>query len=225
MGNLMGKALSGFLILLVSLSVLVFLPAGTMNYFQAWIYLFTFAVSTILITTYLFKYDQKLLERRVKAGPIAEKEKNQKIIQVLANVSFCSVYIIAGFDHRYNWSNIPINASLMADACVALEFYIVFLVFKENSYTSATIEIAKNQKVISTGPYGLVRHPMYSGASLMLVASAIALGSYWSVLCVVLLIFIIIMRLLEEEKFLSKNLSGYNRYCQKVRYHLIPLLW
>ena len=225
MNNLLGKSLAGFLMLLIALGAFIFLPAWSFNYFQAWIFLLTFAVSVLLITLYLFKRDPKLLERRLKAGATAEKEKSQKTIQALANVFFCLVFIIAGFDYRFHWSDIPLLISLIADIFVILGLYIVFLVFKENTYTSAIIEVHKDQKVISTGPYRFVRHPMYSGAILMMIFSPIALGSYWAVLCVLPLIVTIIMRLLDEEKFLSKNLSGYHEYCQKVHYHLIPLIW
>lgn len=225
MNNLTGKTISGFLTLLITLSVLIFLPAWTINYMQAWIYLLTFFVSVILITIYLFKNDPKLLERRVEAGPTAEKEKSQKIIQALASVFFGLIFVIAGFDYRFHWSNVPAYISIIANGFVALGFFIVFLVFKENSHTSAIIEVDKDQKVISTGPYGIIRHPMYSGAFLMLLFSAIALGSYWALLSVVLLIFTIVARLLDEEKFLSKNLSGYNEYCQKIHYRLIPFIW
>lgn len=176
------------------------------------------------ITIYLFKNDPKLLERRVNAGSTAEKEKSQKIIQAMASVCFCSIYIIAGFDYRFHWSSVSIYISLLANIFVILGFFIVFLVFKENSYTSAIIEVDKDQKVISTAPYALVRHPMYFGAILMLVFSSVALGSYWSLISVAALTFTII-RLLHEEKFLSKNLTGYDEYCEKVRYHLILFIW
>ena len=220
-----GKALIGLVFLLAALGFLIFLPAGTLSYHLAWIYLLAFAVSVILTTLYLFRNDPKLLERRLKAGATAEKENTQKVIQALANVFFCLVFIISGFDHRFHWSNVPEHFSLLADVFVLSGFYIVFLVFKENTYTSAIIEVAKDQKVISTGPYGLVRHPMYSGAILMILFSPIALGSYWAALCVLPLIFTIVLRLLDEERFLSKNLSGYTEYCKKVHYHLIPLIW
>ncbi|WP_088188920.1 isoprenylcysteine carboxylmethyltransferase family protein [Desulfosporosinus sp. FKA] len=223
--NLLGRTLAGFLMLIIALAAFIFLPAWTINYLQAWVYLLTFSISVILITLYLFKRDPQLLERRLKAGATAEKEKSQKAIQALANLFFCFVFIFAGLDFRFHWSRVPLNISLLANVFVVLGFYIVFLVFKENSYTSAIIEVDKNQKVISTGPYRLVRHPMYSGAILMMIFSPIALGSYWAVLFVMPLILTIVLRLLDEEKFLSKNLSGYTDYCKKVRYHLIPLLW
>lgn len=223
--NIIGKTISGFITLLVIMGILIFLPAWTFNYLQAWIYLLTFAASTILITIYLLKNDLKLLNRRINAGSKAEKEKEQKTIQAIANVFFCFIYIIAGFDYRFHWSDIPMYISILANVFVILGFYIVFLVFKENSYTSAIIEVDKDQKVISTGMYEIIRHPMYSGAILMLVFSAVALGSYWALLSVAALTFTIIVRLLHEEKFLSKNLSGYDEYCEKVKYHLIPFIW
>lgn len=225
MDNIVGKAISGFIMLIVTMGIFIFLPAWTANYLQAWLYLLTFAVSTILITIYLFKNDQKLLKRRLKAGLTAEKEKSQKTIQAIASVFFCFIYIIAGLDYRFHWSNIPIYISLLANIFVIVGFFIVFLVFKENSYTSAIIEVNKDQKVISTGMYAIVRHPMYSGAILMMMFSPIALGSYWALLSVVALIFTIIARLLREEKFLSENLSGYDEYCEKVPYRLIPFIW
>lgn len=225
MDNIIGKTVSGFMMLLVTMGILIFLPAWTANYLQAWLYLFTFAVSTILITIYLFKNDQKLLQKRLNAGSTAEKEKSQKNIQTFASVFFCCIYIIAGFDYRFHWSNIPLYISILADVFVMIGFFIVFLVFKENSYTSAIIEVDKDQKVISTGMYAIVRHPMYFGAILMLVFSSVALGSYWALLSVVALTFTIILRLFHEEKFLSKNLPGYDEYCKKVRYHLIPFIW
>ncbi len=211
--------------LLIIMGALLFIPAGTVHYLQAWLYLLAFAVSTILITIYLFKNDPKLLERRVNAGAAAEKEKSQKAIQAIAGVFFCLIYVVAGLDYRFHWSRIPEFISILANAFVLLGFFIVFLVFKENSYTSAIIEVDKDQKVISTGMYGLIRHPMYFGAILMLLFSSVALGSYWSLLCVAALVISIIVRLLNEEKFLLKNLSGYDAYCKKVRYHLIPFIW
>jgi Putative protein-S-isoprenylcysteine methyltransferase len=225
MDNIIGKTVSGFIMLLVIMGALIFLPAWTFNYLQAWLYIFTFAISTILITIYLFINDKKLLERRLNAGSAAEKEESQKAIQAIASVFFCLIYVIAGLDRHFNWSNIPMYISILANVFVMLGFFIVFLVFKENSYTSAIIEVDKDQKVISTGMYGIVRHPMYFGAIIMLVASSIALGSYWALLSVAALSFAIMARLLNEEKFLIKNLSGYDEYCEKVRYHLIPFIW
>lgn len=225
MKQILEKAISGFLTLIIIMGVLLFLPAWTVQYWQAWIYLLTFTVSTLLITVYLYRNDPKLLGKRVNAGASAEKQKSQKAVQAIANLFFCLLYVIAGLDHRFHWSTIPGWASGFANIFVLFGFFIVFLVFKENSYTSAIIEVDQDQKVVSTGMYAVVRHPMYLGAILMLVFSAVALGSYWSLFCVAALTVSIIVRLLGEEKFLLKNLAGYEAYCKKVKYHLIPFLW
>jgi protein-S-isoprenylcysteine O-methyltransferase Ste14 len=225
MDHVISKAISGFLMLLITLGALLFISAWTVYYPQAWLYLLTFAVSTIWITVYLFKNDPKLLGKRVNAGAAAEKEKSQQTIQAIAGVFFCLLYVVAGFDFRFHWSRIPELLSVSANIFVFLGFVIVFLVFKENSYTSAVIEVHRDQKVISTGMYSVVCHPMYLGAVLMLLFSCVALGSYWALLCVAALTISIIARLLKEEKFLSENLSGYDAYCKKVKYHLIPFIW
>jgi len=173
----------------------------------------------------LWEKDPKLLERRVEAGPSAEKEKSQKIIQVFASIFFIAVLIIPSFDHRYGWSSIPFFIVIAGDFLVALGFFLIFLVLRENTFAAATIEVSANQKVITTGPYSIVRHPMYSGALIMLLCTPLALGSWWGMLTLIPFTLILIWRLLDEEKFLSKNLPGYNEYRQKVRYRLIPLLW
>jgi protein-S-isoprenylcysteine O-methyltransferase Ste14 len=219
------KAYFGLFWLIVIMGLLFFLPAGTFKFWQAWIYLIIFGTSSLLITLFLMKKDVELLKRRIKAGSAAENERSQKIIQAFAQLIFIGIMIIPGFDHRYAWSDVPVYLVITGDVFAALGFFIVFLVFKENSFTSAIIEIAENQKVISTGPYKFVRHPMYSGALLLLVFTPLALGSFWSFPFVIFMIMIIIYRLLDEEKFLSKNLAGYEAYCQKTRYRLIPGIW
>ena len=219
------RAYFGLFCLLVIMGVLFFLPAGTFNFWQAWVYLIIFGTSSLLITLFLMKKDVELLKRRLNAGAAAENEKTQKIIQAFAQLIFTGIMIVPGFDHRYAWSDVPIYLVIAGDAFVAFGFFIVFLVFKENSFTSAIIEIAENQKVISTGPYKFVRHPMYSGALLLLVFTPLALASFWAFPFVVLMIIIIIYRLLDEEKFLSKNLDGYESYCRKTHFRLIPRIW
>jgi protein-S-isoprenylcysteine O-methyltransferase Ste14 len=219
------KALSGLIWLIVILGILLFVSAWTLDFWQAWIYLLIFGGSSSAITLFLMSRDMELLKRRLKAGASAEKERNQKIIQTFARFIFIGILLIPGFDHRFNWSAVPVYMVIAGEVFVALGFFIVFLVFKENSYTSATIEIGENQTVISTGPYAIVRHPMYSGALLMLTFTPLALGSLWDLLFVILIFIVIIWRLLDEEKFLSKNLPGYTAYCQKTRYRLIPAIW
>ena len=225
MSNLLVKTVLGFLFLMLVLALALFIPAGSLSYWQAWVYLIDWVVCVILITLYLIKNDRELLAGRVQAGPVAETQKNQKIIQSLASLCFVALFIVPGLDYRFGWSNIPSAVSLIADGFVALGFYIVFLTFKENSFTRATIEVSKEQKVVTTGPYRFVRHPMYAGASVLLIATPLALGSWMAEIFAVLLILVVAVRLLDEEKFLQKDLVGYTEYCQKVRYHLVPYVW
>ncbi len=225
MSNLISRTIIGFISLMLSLALALFLSAGSSSFWQAWVYLAVFAVCVVLITAYLLKYNQKLLSSRVRAGPAAETQKPQKIITGLANVFFILLFIVSGLDFRFHWSDVPRAVSLLSDGVVALGFFIVFLVFRANSYASATIEVSNEQKVITTGPYRVVRHPMYTGAILLLVFSPLALGSWVGVPFSLPVILAVTARLLEEEKFLCANLSGYEEYTQKVRYRLIPFIW
>jgi protein-S-isoprenylcysteine O-methyltransferase Ste14 len=225
MGNLIVKSMLGFAFLMLVLALILFISAGSLRFWQAWIYLAVFALCTLLITAYLFKYDQELLAGRVKAGPVAETQQRQQIIQSLASLFFIGLFVVAGLDFRFHWSDVPPVVSLIADGFVIVGFWVVFLVFRENSYTRGTIEVSQEQQVITSGPYRIVRHPMYAGASLLLIFSPLALGSWVALPLPVLLILVIMVRLLAEERFLQTDLSGYEEYCQQVRYHLIPFIW
>jgi protein-S-isoprenylcysteine O-methyltransferase Ste14 len=225
MDKLARKTVLGFMQLIAALGVLLFFPAWTLDYWQAWLYLFVFVSSSALITAYLWKKDPKLLERRIEAGPGAETEKSQKLIQLLASFVFLGAMILPSLDHRFSWSAVPLPVVIAGDVLAALGFLIVFLVFRENTFTAATIVVALDQKVVSTGPYAIVRHPMYSGALVMLFGTPLALGSWWGVLMFVPMIFTIAWRACDEERFLFKNLSGYKDYCQIVRYRLVPFAW
>jgi len=216
------KAWSGLFCLAVVLGLLLFVPAWTIYYRQAWWYLIVFFASSWLITLYLMKNDPALLARRLSAGPVAEKEKNQKIIMLIVTIAYIAMLIVSALDFRFKWSDVPLYAVIGGDLLVVLGFFIVFLVYKENSFSSATIEVYKEQRVISTGPYALVRHPMYIGGLLMLFATPPALGSWWGLLAVIPIASAIIWRLFDEEKFLAKNLPGYEDYCAKVGWRLIP---
>lgn len=225
MGGVGRKTIVGFAQLIAGLGVLLFAPAWTLSYWQAWVYLVVFAASSALITAYLWKHDPKLLERRVNAGPAAEKEQRQRVIQLFASLAFVGVLVLPSLDHRFSWSGVPLWVTILGDVLVALGFLIVFLVFKENTFTSATIEVAAEQRVVSTGPYAIVRHPMYVGAIVMLFGTPLALGSWWGLVAVALMTIIIVWRLLDEEQVLTRSLSGYTEYCRRVRYRLIPFLW
>jgi protein-S-isoprenylcysteine O-methyltransferase Ste14 len=225
MNKLTIQAFLGLLNLIVMIAVFLFLPGWTLNYWQGWVFLGVFGISVLLITLYFLRKDPDLIQRRVKVGPVAEQQTSQKIIQGLAAIFFILPFIVSSIDHRFRRSNIPVYLVPLGDVLVALGLYIVFLVFRENTFTSATIEVSDEQKVISTGPYALVRHPMYAGAFLMLLGIPLALGSWWAYLFIFLLFAAIIWRLLDEEKFLARNLPGYTSYRQKVRYRLIPFIW
>ncbi len=225
MNNLIVRTISGFVVVMLVLALALFLPAGSLSYWQAWVYLAVFAGCTILITAYLARNDRELLAGRVQAGPVAETRTSQQIIQSLAGLFFLGLFIIPGLDFRFGWSRMPAVVSLISDVLIVIGFYIVFLVFRINTFTRGTIEVSAGQKVITTGPYGIVRHPMYAGAALLLVFTPLALGSWVAIPFSIPVLLVIVARLLDEEKLLKASLSGYEEYCQKVRYHLVPFLW
>jgi protein-S-isoprenylcysteine O-methyltransferase Ste14 len=219
------RTLVGFAQLILVLGVAIFGPAWTLDYWQGWLYLVVFAGSAAAITAYLSGTDPALLQRRLSGGPLAEHATTQKLIQLVAGVSFIAVFVISSLDHRLSWSTVPTPLVLIANVVVVVGFAIVWRVFKENTYTAATIEVAAEQTVVSSGPYALVRHPMYVGALLMLLATPVALGSFWGVLMFIPLLAAIVWRLADEERFLTTHLSGYDAYRRQVRYRLIPLIW
>jgi protein-S-isoprenylcysteine O-methyltransferase Ste14 len=225
MEDLNKRAFAGLARTLVGLAALLFLPAGTVDYWQGWAFLAVFSASALAITVYLMKNDPKLLQRRMKAGPGAEKEKSQKIILSIAFAFFVAAVVVPGIDHRFAWSVVPWYVAVAGDILVALGFLMIFLVFKENSFTSAIIEVDAEQRVVSTGPYAIVRHPMYMGSLIMFSGAPLALGSWWGLLTVIPIALVLILRLLDEEKFLAKNLRGYSQYRSRVRYRLVPFVW
>ncbi|MDP8995459.1 MAG: isoprenylcysteine carboxylmethyltransferase family protein [Pseudomonadota bacterium] len=225
MNDLHKKAWKGLAVFFVALGLLILLPASTLYYWQGWIYLAVFFISTVAITLYLIKKDPALLARRMNAGSSAEKETTQKVIQFVAQIAFVALYLVSSFDHRFAWSHVPLFVAIGGDILVGLGFFIVFLVFKENTFTSATIEVAQAQRVITTGPYARVRHPMYSGALVLLLGPPLALGSWWGLAAFVPMLLTIIWRLRDEEKFLAQNLSGYSAYLHRVRARLVPLIF
>jgi protein-S-isoprenylcysteine O-methyltransferase Ste14 len=225
MNMLHQKAFGGLLFLFLAMAALLFIPAWTLDYWQAWTFLAVYFAASLAITLYLIMKDPKLLARRMSGGPTAEKQPVQKIIMSLTSLGFIGLLVVPAFDHRFGWSHLPPYAALAGDVLVAIGLLAIFFVFRENTFTSATIELAPDQKVISTGPYARVRHPMYAAALVMLLGIPIALGSKWGVLVLVAIIPALIWRLLDEEKFLARHLPGYVEYQSRVRYRLIPLIW
>jgi len=209
-------------IYLVFICVCLFLPAGSFMYWEAWIYSVVLFIPLVITVSYLHKKDPALLARRMR---FKEKEEKQKTIVKFFRLPFLLGFLIPGFDFRFNWSEIPLALVITANMMVFLGYILVSLVFRENSYASRIVEVEEGQKVISTGPYAIVRHPMYTGIILMFLFTPIALGSWYAMIVFVFLPVIIIFRIYNEEKYLCDNLPGYIQYCQKIRYRLIPYLW
>jgi protein-S-isoprenylcysteine O-methyltransferase Ste14 len=223
--NLYIKVLVQLLLFPIVMGALLFLPAGTLDYWEAWIFVAVFFACSAAIGIWLMIKDPKLLERRMKVGPAAEKEPTQKIIMLFAMLSFAGVGILSALDHRFGWSDVPTSVVILGDILIVLSYLAFYFVFRENPYGASTIQVEENQKVISTGPYALVRHPMYTGALILTLAIPFALGSWWGLLMFIPGVAGIIWRLLDEEKFLSKNLAGYTEYKNRVRYRLVPFVW
>jgi protein-S-isoprenylcysteine O-methyltransferase Ste14 len=219
------KALMSVFVLALSMALFLFVPAGTLHYWQAWIYLAVFFLASLLTTLYLMKNDPALLQRRMKGGPTAEERPAQRIIMVFTSLGFAALLVVPALDRRFGWSMLPVYVVILGDLLVAVGFYLIFLVYRENSYTSATIQVERDQRVVSTGPYAVVRHPMYASASLYLFGTPLALGSYWGLLAFVAIVPFLIWRLFDEEQTLANELPGYTRYQRRVRYRLIPLIW
>jgi protein-S-isoprenylcysteine O-methyltransferase Ste14 len=219
------KGFGGLAVLVLVMALLLFGAAGTLHYWQAWLFLATYFIVSLALTLYLVAKDRALLARRMRGGPFAEREPAQKVIMSFTSLGFIALLILPGLDHRFGWSHMPPSAAIAGDILVLLGWLGIFFVFKENSFASATIESAADQRVISTGPYASVRHPMYATALVMLLGIPIALGSWWGVLIIFAILPALIWRLMDEERFLKRNLPGYVEYQAKVRYRLLPLVW
>lgn len=202
------------------LAVVLFAPAGSLRFWQAWVYGIIFVAATTGLGVYFLKHDPALVERRMTVGPTAEQEPAQKIIMAIMMIGVVLMIVLPGFDHRWHWSSVPTWLVLVAG--VALSFIIFFVVMKQNSYAASTIRVEAGQPVVSTGAYAIVRHPMYAGALLLVGFTPLALGSYWTLLVLIPVLPVLAWRLLDEEKFLIRNLPGYADYGRTVRYRLIP---
>jgi protein-S-isoprenylcysteine O-methyltransferase Ste14 len=225
MQGLTKKAFTGLIWLQISMALMLFLPAWTVRFWEAWIYWLLFSGLSVVVTLHFLKHDPRLVESRLRAGPRAEREKSQKVIQTLTVILWCALIIVPGIERRFYSSRISAALVVLGDALVAVGYYIIFLALRENRWAASIIEVQPGQSVISTGPYGIVRHPMYSGGVLIILATPLALGSLWAFVCAMLLCGVIAARLLDEERYLSKNLPGYEQYCRKVRYRLLPHVW
>jgi protein-S-isoprenylcysteine O-methyltransferase Ste14 len=225
MTGLRARAWLALAILAAAMGLLLFGTAGTMRFWQAWVYLTIFLGASFLTTHYLVRRDPALLERRMRGGPFAERRASQRLIMAFASLGFIAVLMVPALDRRLGWSAVPLIGVLAGDVLVAIGSYLVFLVYRENTFASATIEVAGGQRVITTGPYAIVRHPMYASGLLSLPGTPLALGSYWGLLAVAAMIPVLIWRLLDEERVLARDLPGYREYRRRVRYRLVPLIW
>jgi protein-S-isoprenylcysteine O-methyltransferase Ste14 len=219
------RAWLALIILTAVMCALLFGTAGTLRYWQAWIYVSIFVGASALTTVYLMKNDRALLVRRMRGGPTFEKEGTQRIIMVFASLGFIAILVVPALDHRFGWSAVPVWGVVLGDVLVVVGFYFIFLVYRENTFTAATIEVAPGQKVITTGPYAIVRHPMYASGSLYMLGTPLALGSYWGFLPLAGMLPFLLWRLLDEERILTRDLPGYAKYRQRVRHRLVPCVW
>jgi protein-S-isoprenylcysteine O-methyltransferase Ste14 len=204
---------------------LIFLPAGTWHYWQGWFFIVVFSASTIAFTVYLALYDRPLLERRMNSGPQHEKELSQKIIVSLIIVAFFIFLVLPPLDYRVGLSPVPAYLSIVGDIVIVLSFLFIFWVLKVNSFAAANISVANDHKVIDTGPYAYVRHPMYAGALWLFIGMPLALGSWLTICLVPLILPVLVWRLLDEERILRRDLPSYNEYASRVHHRLIPHIW
>jgi len=211
--------------LFLVMAALLFVPPWTLDWWQAWLFLVVYFGGSIVLMLDLARRDPALLERRMKGGPWAEERLEQKIIMTFASLGFFALLLIPAFDRRFGWSHLPVIVVLAGNVLMVIGGWGVWRVFCENSFTSARIELARDQRVISTGPYSLVRHPMYTTALVMMVGIPLALGSLWALLAFAAMVPALVWRIFDEEKFLASQLPGYAEYKQKVRYRLIPHVW
>lgn len=207
-------------VILLILGMVVFLPAGTLRYWEAWILWSGFAVLTLFITFYFGKKSPDLLARRMH---VKEKDSTHKPPAIFNLCFLC--YVIPGLDFRFHWSAVPLWLVIVADAVVFLGYLLIIFVFRENRYAATIVQVEEKQKVIDSGPYAMVRHPMYLGLVLMVLFTPLALGSYWALLPALLIIPLNVIRIKGEEEVLKRQLPGYEEYCMKTRYRLIPHIW
>ena len=225
MKDLHRKAIIGTVQTLVVLLAAVFLPAWTLHYWQAWLCLAVFFIPASAMSVWMARNDPALLARRMQAGPTAEKKAAMRVAQSIASAAFVADFSVSAFDHRFGWSHVPVAGVFGGDLILLAGLAISFEVARVNTYASAIIEVTEEQKVISTGPYARVRHPLYSGALIILFGIPLALGSWWGMLVNLPVTAAIVWRLLDEEKFLLRELPGYAQYREKVKQRLVPHVW
>lgn len=222
--NAVGKGLVSATLGLVAFGLLLFLPAGTFHYWQAWVFLAVFALSTWIPSVYLMRTNPAALERRMR-GPLAETRTTQRILIGVIFVCFPAMFVVSALDHRFGWSPVPAAVSLVGDVLVASGLILDMLVIIQNSYAAVNVVVESGQRLVSSGLYGLVRHPMYTGNVILMLGVPLALGSYWGLIFVIPGLIVLILRIRDEEDLLAHELSGYREYTHHVRYRLVPYVW
>jgi protein-S-isoprenylcysteine O-methyltransferase Ste14 len=225
MDALTQRALRSTFLFHLALAALIFGSALSLEFWQGWLYWFVFLACSLTVTLYFLRHDPALVERRLKAGPAAEREPTQKLILRCTYVIVVAIFVVPGLDHHFHWSSVPVPLVLFGDVLVVLGYLVCFLVFRENPFASAIVTVDPDQPVVTTGPYGVVRHPMYAGALLIFFGTPLALGTWWGLIPAVLLTGAIAWRLLDEERYLDQNLPGYRAYRQQVKWRLLPGIW
>jgi protein-S-isoprenylcysteine O-methyltransferase Ste14 len=220
--NLIKKMMVRLAFVPLFIALFTLLPAGTLWFWQVYLYFAVILIPMLFVLIYFLKEDPRFLERRTT---VTEKVREQQLIQWINLPVFISAFIVPGLDRRFGWSEINPLIIILTDAVILGGYLIIFKVFRQNSYASRIIEVEQDQKVISTGMYGVVRHPMYLGVLIMYLPTPLALGSYWGLIPMAILPVALVLRILNEEKVLRENLAGYKEYCQKTRYRLIPYIW
>lgn len=203
----------------------LFWPAGTFDYWQAWVFLAVFIATTIVPSVYLAIRHPDALARRMKAGPTAETRPAQRIIMALTLTLVVATFVLSALDHRFGWSDVPVWLVIVGNVLVAIGLSMAQLVIVQNNYAAATVRVEADQPLVSTGLYGWVRHPMYTGAAIMMIGTPPALDSLWGLLGVAASAPVIAARIRDEEQMLIDELAGYRDYRDKVRFRLIPHVW
>ena len=220
--KLLVNALIKFVCGLLLVGLLVFLPAGTLHYFEGWLLVGLLFGPMFMAGFVMFFKSPEFLAKRLDAK---EKQNTQKGVLALSGVMFVAGFVVAGLDFRFGWSHMPMPVTITASVLFLIAYILYAEVMRENAYLSRTIKVEEGQKVVDTGLYGIVRHPMYSVTILLFLMMPLVLGSWYAVIPFAFYPVIIIIRLKDEEKLLTRELSGYTEYQKKVKYRLIPFIW
>jgi protein-S-isoprenylcysteine O-methyltransferase Ste14 len=210
---------------LIVFGVLLFVPAGTLHYWQAWVFLAVFAASTWIPSVYLMRTNPAALDRRMRAGPLAESRPLQRMVITAIFICFPAMFVLSALDHRFGWSAVPAAVAVLGDVLVAIGLGVAMLVVVQNGYAAANVTVEAGQTLVSTGLYGAVRHPMYTGNVILMIGTPLALGSYWGLVFLLPGMALLVLRIRDEEQLLTGELSGYREYTREVRYRLVPHVW